>query len=69
MNIFHPCNVLNVTLDDAAQILPVPLPCPVGGAPERFGIAARHQSFSQPRFDPTGSTPDTGLEGTFQQSA
>ena len=69
MNIFHPCNVLNVTLDDATQILPVPLPGPVGSAPEGFGIAARHQPFSEPRFNPTHSAPDVGLEGTFQQNA
>ena len=69
MNIFHACNVLNVTLNDATQVLPVPLLGPVGGAPEGFGIAARHQPFSEPRFGPTGSAPDVGLEGAFQQNA
>ena len=69
MNIFHPCNVLNVTLDDATQILPVPLPGPLGSAPEGFGIAARHQPCSESRFGPSDSAPDGGLERPFQQNA
>ena len=69
LRIFHPRNVLNVTLDDDAQVLAVPLSGAPGRPTEGFRIAARHQPLGQSRFGRNGSAFDVGRQSPFQQSA
>jgi hypothetical protein len=63
----HPRHVPHVAFDDAAQVLPVPLPGTAGRPGERFGIAAGNQPLRQRRLRGLLAGTDVRLERAGQQ--